>query len=126
MNKVVLVGRLTKDPEARYTTGENQICITTYTLAVSRKKKDEADFIICKAFGRQGEFADKYFKKGMRVAVSGRIETGSYTNREGQKVYTTEVAIEDQEFAQSRNEAAEDIPGFDGVSETMKQELPFV
>lgn len=126
MNKVILVGRLTKDPESRYTAGDNPLCITTYTLAVDRKKKGEADFIKCKAFGRQGEFADKYFKKGLRVSVAGRIETGSYTNREGVKVYTTEVAIEDQEFAQSRNEAAEDIPGFEGVSETMKQELPFV
>lgn len=118
MNKVVLVGRLTKDPEARYTTGENQLCITLYTLAVNRKKKDEADFIRCKAFGRQGEFADKYFKKGMRVAVSGRIETGSYTNREGQKIYTTDVVIEDQEFAQDKSEQNE-------FTQPIQQEIPF-
>lgn len=119
MNKVILVGRLTKDPESRYTAGDNPLCITTYTLAVDRKKKGEADFIKCKAFGRQGEFADKYFKKGLRISVAGRIETGSYTNREGQKVYTTEVAIEDQEFAQSRTEATDE---FTAAKQT---ELPF-
>lgn len=118
MNKVVLVGRLTKDPEARYTAGENPLCITSYTLAVNRKKKDEADFIRCKAFGRQGEFANKYFKKGMRVAVFGRIETGSYTNKEGQKVYTTDVAIEDQEFAQDKSEHNE-------FAQPIQQEIPF-
>lgn len=129
MNKVILVGRLARDPEARYigkTEYTEQLCITTYTLAVDRKKKGEADFIRCKAFGRSGEFADKYFKKGMRVAVSGRIETGSYTNREGAKVKTVEVVVEGQEFAQSKSEAAEDIPGFEGVNEVMQAELPFV
>ena len=112
MNKVILVGRLTKEPEARYLSNDNPMCITSYTLAVDRKTKrdglPEADFIRCKAFGRSGEFADKYFKKGMRVAVSGRIQTGSYTNKDGVKVYTTEVIIEDQEFAQSKNETQKD------------------
>jgi len=124
MNKVILVGRLTKDPEARWTANQtDSFCVTTYTLAVDRKKKGEADFIRCKAFGKSGEFADKYFKKGLRVAISGRIETGSYTNRDGVKVYTTDVVIEDQEFAQSRNEATED-----NVAEFMsakQAELPF-
>ena len=108
MNKVVLVGRLTRDPETRYTQGENPTAIARYTLAVDRRFRREgqpdADFIRCVAFGRSGEFADKYFKQGMRVAVSGRIQTGSYTNRDGIKVYTTEVVVEDQEFAQSKNE----------------------
>lgn len=114
---MILVGRLTKDPEGRYTAGDNPLCITTYTLAVDRKKKGEADFIKVKAFGKLGEFADKYFRKGLRVAISGRIETGSYTNREGQKVYTTEVVAEDQEFAQSRSE--------DEFTEAKQTELPF-
>ena len=108
MNKVVLVGRLTRNPETRYSQGENPTAISRYTLAVDRRFKREgqpdADFIRCVAFGRSGEFADRYFTQGMRVAVSGRIQTGSYTNRDGVKVYTTEVVVEDQEFAQSRSE----------------------
>lgn len=126
MNKVILVGRLARDPELKYIGTDKPLCITSYTLAVDRiYKKGEADFIKCKAFGRSGEFAEKYFQKGMRVAISGRLETGSYTNRDGQKVSTVEVIVEEQEFAQSKNEA-KDIPGFEGVSETLKQELPFV
>ncbi len=108
MNKVILVGRLTRNPETRYSQGENPTAIARYTLAVDRRFRREgqpdADFIRCVAFGRAGEFADKYFTQGMRVAVSGRIQTGSYTNRDGVKVYTTEVVVEDQEFAQSKNE----------------------
>ena len=108
MNKVILVGRLTRDPETRYTQGENPTAIARYTLAVDRRFKREgqpdADFIRCVVFGKGAEFSDKYFKQGMRVAVSGRIQTGSYTNRDGVKVYTTEVIVEDQEFAQSKNE----------------------
>lgn len=129
MNKVILVGRLTRDPEVRYTKSEDPLCIASYTLAVDRKKKGEADFIRCKAFGRTGEFAERYFIKGMRVSVSGRIETGSYTNNNGDKVYTTDVVIEEQEFAQSRNEekvipSAEEQfgNGFDAVDQF---ELPF-
>ena len=125
MNKVILVGRLARDPEARYI-GNDPLCITSYTLAVDRKKKGEADFIKCKAFGRAGEFAEKYFTKGLRVAISGRLETGSYTNRDGQKVSTVEVIVEDQEFAQSKNEERKDVPGFEGVSEAMQAQLPFV
>ncbi len=108
MNKVVLVGRLTRNPETRYSQGDNPTAIARYTLAVDRRFRregqPEADFIRCVAFGRSGEFADRYFTQGMRVAVSGRIQTGSYTNRDGVKVYTTEVVVEDQEFAQSKSE----------------------
>lgn len=108
MNKVILMGRLTRDPETRWTTGENSMAIARYSLAVDRRGKDkEADFIPCVAFGKAGEFADKYFHQGQRVLVSGRIQTGSYTNKEGQKVYTTEVVIEDQEFADSKQNAPE-------------------
>lgn len=108
MNKVILMGRLTRDPETRWTTGENSMAIARYSLAVDRRGKDkEADFIPCVAFGKAGEFADKYFHQGQRVLVSGRIQTGSYTNKEGQKVYTTDVIIEDQEFADSKQNASE-------------------
>lgn len=110
MNKVVLMGRLTRDPEVRYTQGENSMCIARYTLAVDRRFSrnnnndgQNADFIPCVAFGKAGEHAEKYYRKGIKVAVSGRIQTGSYTNRDGVKVYTTEVIVEDQEFAESRN-----------------------
>lgn len=105
MNKVVLMGRLTRDPEVRYSAGENAMAIARYTLAVDRRYRREeatADFINCVAFGRTAEFAEKYFHKGIKIAISGRIQTGSYTNREGQKVYTTEVVVDDQEFAESK------------------------
>lgn len=104
MNKCCFRGRLCKDPEARYT--QDGTCVARYTLAVDRKysKNDDqkADFIPCVAFGKSGEFAEKYFRKGMSVAVSGRIQTGSYTNKDGVKVYTTDVIIEEQEFAESK------------------------
>ena len=107
MNIVTLIGRLTKDPEVRVTTGEKSMTVARYTLAVDRwGKKDEADFISCVAFGRPAEFAEMYLHKGMKIAVSGRIQTGSYTNRDGQKVYTTDVVVEDQEFAESKSAAA--------------------
>ncbi|MDD3220474.1 MAG: single-stranded DNA-binding protein [Lachnospiraceae bacterium] len=106
MNKVILMGRLTRDPEVRYTTGENNLAIARYTLAVDRRFKRDgeatADFITCVAFGKSAEFAERYFRQGIKIAVSGRIQTGSYTNKEGQKVYTTEVVVEDQEFAESK------------------------
>lgn len=109
MNKVILVGRLTRDPEARYTQGENQTAIARYTLAVDRRFKRDgeptADFINCVVFGKSAEFAEKYFRQGLRVAISGRITTGSYTNKDGIKVYTTEVTVEDQEFAESKAES---------------------
>ena len=108
MNKVILVGRLTRDPEVRYSQGENTMAIARYTIAVNRRFKregdPEADFIRCVVFGRAAEFAEKYFRQGLRIAISGRIQTGSYTNKEGIKVYTTEVVVEEQEFAESMAE----------------------
>ena len=105
MNKVILMGRLTRDPEVRYSAGENALAIARYTLAVDRRFRRDgeasADFISCVSFGRTAEFAEKYFRQGLKIAVTGRIQTGSYTNREGQKVYTTEC-VEDQEFAESK------------------------
>ena len=139
MNKVILMGRLTRDPEVRYTQGDNTMAIARYSLAVDRRfKRDgepDADFINCVAFGKSGEFAEKYLKKGTKVAVVGRIQTGSYTNKDGQKVYTTDVVVEEQEFAESKNSSSSDnnqsaptnkntdfmnIP--DGIDDT---ELPF-
>ena len=106
MNKVILMGRLTRDPEVRYSAGENSLAIARFTLAVDRRFKRDgeasADFISCVSFGRTAEFAEKYFRQGLKIVVSGRIQTGSYTNRDGQKVYTTEVVVEDQEFAESK------------------------
>ena len=107
MNKVIEIGRLTKDPEIRYSQGANTTCIARYTLAVDRKFKQEgqptADFINCIAFGKLGEFAEKYLHKGVKIAVTGRIQTGSYTNKDGQKVYTTDVVVEEQEFCESKS-----------------------
>ena len=106
MNKVILMGRLTRDPEVRYSAGENSMAIARYTLAVDRRFKRDgeatADFISCVAFGRAAEFAKRYFRQGIRIVVSGRIQTGSYTNRDGNKVYTTDVVVEEQEFAESK------------------------
>ena len=106
MNKVILMGRLTRDPEVRYSAGENSMAIARYTLAVDRRFKRDgeasADFIGCVAFGRQAEFAERYFRQGIRIVVTGRIQTGSYTNRDGNKVYTTDVVVEEQEFAESK------------------------
>ena len=115
MNKVILMGRLTRDPEVRYSQGERAMAIARYTLAVDRRGRrggngddsaQTADFIPCVAFDRAGEFAEKYFHQGTKLVVTGRIQTGSYTNRDGQKVYTTEVIVEDQEFAESKNAAS--------------------
>lgn len=109
MNKVILMGRLTRDPEVRYTQGEHQMAIARYTLAVDRRGRSNAsngeqtaDFIQCIAFDRSAEFAEKYFHQGTKLVVTGRIQTGSYTNKDGQKVYTTDVVVEDQEFAESK------------------------
>jgi len=122
MNKVILMGRLTRDPEVRYSQGENSMAIARYSLAVDRRgsKRDSgsneqtADFINIVAFGKSGEFAEKYLHKGMKICVSGRIQTGSYTNKEGQKVYTTEVVAEDQEFCESKNANSGDFNGGNG------------
>ena len=110
MNKVILMGRLTRDPDIRYSQGEKATAVARYTLAVDRRfvrqdggdNQQTADFIGCVAFGRQAEFAEKYLHQGTKIAITGRIQTGSYTNRDGQKVYTTDVVVEDQEFAESK------------------------
>lgn len=110
MNKVILMGRLTRDPDVRYTGEGNSMAVARYTLAVDRRFKREgeptADFINCVAFGKSAEFVDKYLHKGTKMVVSGRLQTGSYTNKDGQKVYTTDVIIEEQEFAESKNASA--------------------
>ena len=110
MNKVIEIGRLTKDPEIRYSQGASSTCVARYTLAVDRKFKQEgqpnADFINCIAFGKLGEFAEKYLHKGTKIAVTGRIQTGSYTNKDGQKVYTTDVVVEEQEFCESKSQSS--------------------
>lgn len=107
MNRVILMGRLTRDPEIRYSQGDNPTAVARYTLAVDRRfnrnGENAADFIGCVAFGRSAEFAEKYLRKGIKIAVTGRIQTGSYTNKDGMKVYTTDVVVEDQEFAESKN-----------------------
>ena len=116
MNKVVLVGRLTRDPEVRQSQGDNATAVARYTLAVDRRFRRDgeptADFIPCVIFGRSAEFAEKYFHQGMRVLITGRIQTGSYTNKDGQKVYTTDVIVEDQEFADSKGAGSGDNGGF--------------
>ena len=110
MNKVILVGRLTRDPDVRYTGEGNSMAVARYTLAVDRRFKREgeptADFINCVTFGKSAEFVDKYLHKGTKMVVSGRIQTGSYTNKDGQKVYTTDVIVEEQEFAESKSASA--------------------
>lgn len=139
MNKVILMGRLTRDVEARYSQQNNSqesTCVARYTLAVDRRGRDAgADFIGCVAFGKAGEFAEKYFKKGTKVVITGRIQTGSYTNRDGQKVYTTDVVIEEQEFAESKasqdgNGNQQPMPetdsqGFMNIQDGIDEELPF-
>ena len=111
MNRVILMGRLTRDPEVRYSQGENATAIARYTLAVDRRfnrngDENNADFIGCVAFGRQAEFAEKYLRKGVKMLITGRIQTGSYTNKDGVRVYTTDVVVEDQEFAESKAAAS--------------------
>lgn len=109
MNKVIISGRLTRDPEVRYSQGENSVAIARFTLAVDRRIKkegDNADFITCIAFGKSAEFFEKYVKQGTKMAIVGRIQTGSYTNKDGQKVYTTDVVVEESEFAESKNNSS--------------------
>ena len=116
MKKVILMGRLTRNPDVRYSQGERSTCVARYTLAVNRRFRREgeadADFINCVAFGRQGEFAEKYLKQGTKIVVSGRIQTGSYTNRDGVKVYITDVVVEEQDFAESKAAASNYSGGY--------------
>ena len=117
MNTVILMGRLTRDPDVRYSQGDSPMAIARYTLAVDRRfRRDNdqqtADFISCVAFGRNGEFAEKYLHQGTKIVAEGRIQTGSYTNKDGNKVYTTEVVVENQEFAESKASASNNEGGF--------------
>ena len=147
MNKVILMGRLTRDPENRYANNANSTCIANYTLAVDRRFKRQgneqtADFIQCVAIGRGGEFAEKYLHQGTKIVVEGRIQTGSYTNKDGQKIFTTDVMVESQEFAESKaasaqngnqnasaptrpNVAQNDSDGFMNIPDAIEEELPF-
>ena len=144
MNKVILMGRLTRDPDVRYSQGAEPMAVARYTLAVDRRARRDAnsneqtaDFITCVAFGKSGEFAEKYLKQGTKIAISGRIQTGSYTNRDGVKVYTTEVVVEEQEFAESKSASqsnggggsrpvpAPDDGRFMSIPEGMENDLPF-
>lgn len=144
MNKVILMGRLTRDPEISYSQNANNTCIARYTLAVDRRFKQEggqeADFLSCVVFGKGAEFAEKYLHKGIKIVVAGRLETGSYTNKDGVKVYTTTVVVEEQEFAESKsasqssgggnyqqsaanNSTSDD--GFMNIPDGIDEELPF-
>ena len=145
MNKWHGIGRLTRDPEVRYSQGENAMAIARYTLAIDRRQSrngnDEqtADFINCVAFSRNGEFAEKYLHKGMKIAVTGRIQTGSYTNKDGVKVYTTDIVVEEQEFCESKNASSSNNnddgyigqkpndanDGFMNIPDGIDEELPF-
>lgn len=131
MNKVILIGRLTRDPEIRYTQGEKSIEVARYTLAVERRLKKgnnaSSDFINCVAFGKSAEFSEKYFRQGIKIAVTGRIQTGSYTNKDGVKVYTTNVMVEDQEFAESKSKGEKDTESEDygELTEEELKDLPF-
>ena len=143
MNKVILMGRLTRDPEVRVSTGERQTNIGRFSIAVDRRFKRDgersADFIGCVAFGRNAEFAEKYLRQGTKIVLTGRIQTSSYTNRDGQKVYTTDIVVEEQEFAESkaatagnggqnnysRPAAAADAEGFMNIPDGIDDELPF-
>ena len=147
MNKVILMGRLTRDPEVRYSQGDNATAVARYSLAVDRRFRREgeatADFINCVAFGRNAEFAERYLRQGTKIAITGRIQTGSYTNRDGVKVYTTDIVVEEHEFAESKaaggastsnsNYQASPAPspsadigdGFMNIPDGIDEELPF-
>lgn len=145
MNKVILLGRLTRDPEVRYSAGPDSMAIARYTLAVDRRNRDSenqsADFINCIAFRQKAEFAEKYLRQGTKIVIVGRIQTGSYTNREGRKIYTTDVVIDEQEFAESKshnqqessqnNEQPCPYPqvsgdGFVNIPDNLDEDLPFM
>lgn len=140
MNKVILMGRLTRDPEVRYTQGTTSMAVANYTLAVDRRfKKDgeaSADFIRCVTFGKSAEFAEKYFRQGTKLVICGHIQTGSYTDKDGRKVYTTDVIVDEQEFAESRRAQEQENPdthtanvdkdGFMEIPDGIDGELPFI
>ncbi len=147
MNKVILMGRLTRDPEIRYGRSDNSLAIAKFNLAVDRRfKRDgepDADFIYCTAFGKLAEFAEKYLHQGIKIVVVGRIQTGSYTNQEGQRVYTTDVILEEIEFAESKaaseryqqqnpGQVSQPNPedavgdGFMNIPDELEEELPFI
>lgn len=133
MNKVSLVGRLTRDPETRYSTGENATAICRFNIAVDRRFKKEgdeqtADFINIVSFGKTAEFVEKYFKKGQRIGLTGRIQTGKYTNKDNNTVYTTDVIAEEVEFVESKKDGAaakKDDEGFMNIPDDIDSELPF-
>jgi single-strand DNA-binding protein len=146
MNKVMLMGRLTRDPEVRYSQGESPLAIARFSLAVERRfnrnnEEQTADFINCVSFGKTAEFAEKYYRKGTKIAIVGRIQTGSYTNKDGVKVYTTDVVVEEQEFAESKNSSSNGSSdngnyqsssapmsagdGFMNIPDGIDEELPF-
>lgn len=143
MNKVILIGRLTRDPEVRYSQGENASAVARFSLAVDRKYKRDgeatADFINCVSFGKQAEFTEKYLRQGTKIAIAGRIQTGSYTNRDRQKVYTTDIVVEEQEFAESKASqgntgtqepqpspyGSADANGFVPIPDGLDEELPW-
>ena len=142
MNKVILMGRLTRDPEIRYSAGENQTAVARYTLAVDRRfrrqgEEQTADFINCVVFGRGAEFAERYLHQGTKIVATGRIQTGSYTNKDGNRVYTTDVVVEEQEFAESKANSQQNQQsnntgpvsdsgdGFMNIPDGVDEELPF-
>ena len=137
MNKVIIIGRFTRDPEIKYSTGENATATARFSLAVNRRFKNkegnyDADFINCVAFGKTAEFIEKYFTKGMAIGITGRIQTGNYTNKEGQKVYTTDVVVEETEFVESKNKGTSDnVPNNNANSNSdfeeviSEDEMPF-
>ena len=141
MNKVILMGRITRDPEVRYAQNDSSMAIARYTMAVDRRgsrnsqNEQTADFINCVAFGKAGEFAEKYFRKGTKIAIVGRIQTGNYTNKDGVKIYTTDIVVEEQEFAESKQNTSSNTNysttpssvgnGFMNIPDGIDEELPF-
>lgn len=132
MNIVALIGRLTRDPDTRWTAGDNPQAVSRLTIAVDRRfKRDEADFISCVAFGKNAEFIQKYFGKGSKIAIRGHIQTGSYTNKEGKKVFTTDVVIDEQDFVESKKQETQNpqdnqSEGFMDIPDGIEEQLPFL